>query len=55
MEKVICSIVFLYITSFYSIFMWISSTVSEKINVFLENTVLGQVSVIANDMLFQKN
>ena len=34
--------------------MWILSTVFEKINVFLVNTVLGQVSVIANDMLFQK-
>ena len=27
----------------------------EKINVFLINTVLGQVSVIANDMVFLKN
>ena len=55
MEKVICSIVFLYITSFKSILMWISVTVFEKINDFLANTVLGQVSVIANDMFFQKN
>ena len=35
--------------------MWILSTVFEKINDFLVNTVLGQVSVIANDMFFQKN
>ena len=35
--------------------MWIELTVFEQINDFLENTVLGQVSVIANDMLFQKN
>ena len=35
--------------------MWILSTVFEKINVFLVNTVLGQVGVIANDMFFQKN
>ena len=34
--------------------MWISLKVFEKINDFLENTVLGQVSVIANDMFFQK-
>ena len=27
----------------------------EKINDFLVNTVLGQFSVIANDMFFQKN
>ena len=27
----------------------------EKINVFSVNSVLGQVSVIANDMFFQKN
>ena len=27
----------------------------KKINVFLINTVLGQVSVIANDMVFLKN
>ena len=35
--------------------MLISLTVFEKINDFLVNTVLGQVSVIANDMFFQKN
>ena len=35
--------------------MWILSTVFEKINDFLVNTALGQVSVIANDMFFQKN
>ena len=35
--------------------MLISLTVLEKINDFLVNTVLGQVSVIANDMFFQKN
>ena len=35
--------------------MWIQSTVFEKINVFLVNTVLGQISVIASDGLFQKN
>ena len=34
--------------------MWISMTVFETINDFLVNTVLGQVSVIADDMLFQK-
>ena len=33
--------------------MWIESTVFEQINDFLENTVLGQVGVIANDMLIQ--
>ena len=27
----------------------------KKINVFLINTVLGQVGVIANDMIFLKN
>ena len=31
------------------------STVFEKINVFLIDTLLGQVSVIANDMVFLKN
>ena len=31
------------------------STVLEKINVFPLNTNLGQVSMIANDMFFQKN
>ena len=35
--------------------MWISMTVFEKINDFLVNTVLDQFSVIANDMIFQKN
>ena len=35
--------------------MSISTTVFEKINDLLVNTVLGQVSVIANDMFFQKN
>ena len=35
--------------------MCISLKVFEKINDFLVNTVLGQVSVIANDMFFQKN
>ena len=35
--------------------MWISLTVFEKINDFLVNNVLDQVSVIANDMFFQKN
>ena len=35
--------------------MWIKSTVFEKINVFLVNTVLGQVSVIPNDMFFEQN
>ena len=34
--------------------MWISMTVFEKINDLLVNTVLGQFSVIANDMFFQK-
>ena len=29
--------------------------VFEKINVFLVNTVLGQVNVIANNMFFLKN
>ena len=55
MEKVFGSIVFLYNTSLKSILMWISMTVFEKINDFLVNTVLGQFSVIANDMIFQKN
>ena len=55
MEKVFGSIVFLYNTSFKSIFLWISMTFFEKINDFLVNTVLGQFSVIANDMFFQKN
>ena len=36
-------------------FLWVKSTVFDKINVFLVNTVLGQVSVIANNMLFLKN
>ena len=35
--------------------MLISWRVFEKIDVFLINTVLGQVSVIANDMVFLKN
>ena len=41
--------VFLYINrfKFFSVF--------EKINVFSVNTNLGQVSMIANDMFFQKN
>ena len=34
--------------------MWISTTVFEKINDLLVNTVLGQVSVIANDMFFSE-
>ena len=34
--------------------MWISSTVFEKINDFLVNIALGQVSVIANDMFFSE-
>ena len=55
MEKVFGSIVFLYNTSLKSILMWISMTVFEKINDFLVNTVLGQFSVIASDMFFQKN
>ena len=35
--------------------MWILSIVFEKVNVFLINIVLGQVSIIANDMVFLKN
>ena len=34
--------------------MSVKSTVFEKINVFLANTVLGLVRVIANDMLFSE-
>ena len=35
--------------------MRIKATDFEKINVFLVNTVLGQISVIASDGLSQKN
>ena len=35
--------------------MLVQSTVFEKINVFLVNTVLGQVSLIANNMFFLKH
>ena len=34
--------------------MRVKSTVFEKINVFLVNTVLGQVIVIANNMFFSE-
>ena len=40
---------------FKALLMGIYSTVSEVITVFLINTVLGQVSVIANDMVLSKN
>ena len=36
-------------------FCTLHSTVFEKINMFSVNTNLGQVSMIANDMFFQKN
>ena len=35
--------------------MWILSIVFEKINVSLKYTILGQVSIIANDMVFLKS
>ena len=54
MEKVLGFIVVLYITSFWNIFVWILSTVLEKMNVFAVNTNLGKVSMIANDMFFRK-
>ena len=40
-----------------SVFYWFKAFLCEfeKINVFLVNTVLGQVSVIANNMFFLKN
>ena len=46
-----CSFV-LYVV--LSILMWILVTVIEKINVLLINTVLGQNSIFANDMVFLK-
>ena len=35
--------------------MWIQSTVIENINALLINTFLGQVGIIANDMVYLKN
>ena len=54
MQKWLGTIVVLYITSLYSILMWILVTVIEKINVLLINTVLGQNSIFPNDMVFLK-
>ena len=48
MQKWLGSILVLLFTSFKSILKWILVTVFEKINVLLINTVLGQVSIIAN-------
>ena len=55
LEKLLGFIAFQCFTLVESIFMWVQSNVFEKINVFLVNTVLGPVSVIANNMFFLKN
>ena len=54
-ETLLGFIVVVTLHRFKALLMGIFSTVSEKINVFLINTVLGQISVIANDMVFLKN
>ena len=47
-----CNLVFYIGLKHFSVSQW---TVFDKINVFLVNTVLGQVNVIANNMFFLKN
>ena len=55
MQKWLSFNLVLYFTSFKGILLWILSTVFEKINVSLKYFDLGQVSIIANDIVFLRN
>ena len=54
MEKCLVSLQF-SVLHWFKAFLCEFNPAFEKINVFLVNTVLGQVSVIANNMFFLKN